>query len=104
MPQLKAGTGSADITPPVGIEIGIWALRRGLSRGIHDRLHARALVLDDGATPVAVVNLDVAYISAEMTDRVRDLVAEQTAIPKSNILLNCSTHTPARTLGRPGQA
>jgi hypothetical protein len=94
MGNLKAGVGRADITPPVGMEIGIWALRKGLSRGIHDRMYARALVLDDGTTPAAVVNLDVAYISSEMTSRVRDLVAEQTAIPRSNILLNCShTHT-----------
>jgi neutral ceramidase len=92
--NLKAGVGSADITPPVGIEMGLWTLRTGLSRGIHDRMFARALVLDDGRAPAAVVSVDTGHISREMTDRVRERVAEQTAIPKGHILLNCShTHT-----------
>jgi len=98
MGRLQAGVGIATITPPVGIEMGAWVLRRGLSQGVHDDMCARALVLDDGQTPVAVVSLDIAAIAAEMTDRVRELVAAQTSIPQANILLNCShTHTTPHT-------
>ena len=53
MEKLKAGVGSAEITPPIGIEMGMWAMRKGLSRGVHDPLYARALVPHDGRTPAS---------------------------------------------------
>lgn len=91
---LRAGVGTAVITPPVGIEMGVWVLRRGMSQGVHDDMHARALVLEDGTTTAAIVSLDVIAVSTQMTEQIRELVADQTDIPKSNILLNCShTHT-----------
>ena len=34
MRKLKAGVSMVAITPPVGIEIGIWNLRRGLCQGV----------------------------------------------------------------------
>jgi neutral ceramidase len=98
MASLTAGIGTAIITPPVGIEMGAWVLRRGLCRGVHDDMLARALVLDDGETAVALVSLDVAGVSEEMTEMVRDLVAAQIPLPRSHILLNCShTHTTPHT-------
>ncbi len=98
MGKLVAGTGSAIITPPVGIEMGAWVLRQGLAQGVHDDLYARALVLDDGATPVAIVSLDVAVVSEAVARRIRELIAEQVPIPSSNVLLNCShTHTTPYT-------
>ena len=101
MGNLSAGIGVATITPPAGIEMGAWVLRRGLSRGVHDDMFARALALDDGATSAAVVSLDVAGISDEMTDMVRDLVCAQIPIPRAHILLNCShTHTTPHTGSR----
>ena len=98
MGMLKAGVGVAVITPPVGIEMGAWTLRRGLCQGVHDAMLARALVLDDGTTAAAIVSLDVVAISSELTEQVRELVAAQTDIPRTNILLNCShTHTTPHT-------
>jgi len=94
MGKLKAGIGSAVITPPVGIEMGAWVLRQGLAQSVHDDHYARALVLDDGAVPLAVVSIDVANLSTERANHVRELAAAQTGIPAANILLNCShTHT-----------
>ena len=88
MQRLKAGVGRAEITPPVGIEMGMWALRTGLCQGVHDPMYARALVLDDGITPAALVSVDVCAISLDVTNRVRELVAAQVPIPEQNILLN----------------
>ena len=98
MGRLLAGLGRANITPPVGIEMGCWALRTGLAQGVHDDMYARALVLDDGATPIAIVSLDVLYLSTDRADRIRRLIASQIPLPASNILLNCShTHTTPHT-------
>lgn len=98
MGTLKAGVGSACITPPVGIEMGAWTLRTGLAQGVHDDHYARALVLDDGTTAATIVSLDVVNISKELADQIRDLIAARTSIPRANVLLNCShTHTTPHT-------
>jgi neutral ceramidase len=98
MAVLLAGVGSAVITPPVGIEMGMWALRKGLSQGIHDHMLARALVLDDGHAAVAIVSLDVCAISLDVTQQVGELVSAATGIPAGHILLNPShTHTTPYT-------
>ncbi len=102
MGKLLAGLGVATITPPVGIEMGAWALRQGLAQGVHDDHYARAVVLDDGKTRLAIASLDVCIISTALANEIRGLVAAQTDIPKENILLNCShTHTTPYTWREP---
>lgn len=57
---LRAGAAKADITPPVGFAMwGYGARHDAPSVGIHDPLHARALVLEAGGTRVALVSLDL---------------------------------------------
>jgi len=102
MGKLMAGTGMATITPPVGIEMGAWALRQGLAQGVHDDMYVRALVLDDGETLLAIASVDVCIISTAFSDTIRDLVAAQTDIPRDHILLNSShTHTTPYTWRQP---
>lgn len=99
MLRLKAGVGAATITPPVGTEMIGWVMRTGLSRGVHDPLRARALVLDDGETPAAIVSVDTAAVSSEITSQVRRLVESQIPIPGSHILISAShTHASPSTL------
>lgn len=99
MSRLHAGIGSAVITPPVGAEMIGWTMRIGLSRGVHDPLRARALVLDDGETPVAIVAVDAAAVSADITEQVRRLVAAHIPLPGTHIMLNaCHTHASPSTL------
>jgi neutral ceramidase len=59
---------------------------------VHDDLHARALVLDDGVTEVALVSVEVIAVSAEFTARVRSEVERATGIPTGNVFLS-ATHT-----------
>ena len=46
---LRAGAATANITPPLGIEIN-GGTAPVIATHVHDELHARALVLDDGST------------------------------------------------------
>jgi hypothetical protein len=55
----RAGVARADITPPVGVEMWGYTDRASGATGTLDPLYARALVLDDGKTRVAVVTLDL---------------------------------------------
>ncbi len=88
---LKGGCAKVNITPPLGIPlIGSYGKP---SDDILDDLYAKALVLDDGATTVAIVSADLLYTPLEeITDPVRKIVAEKIGIAGRNILV-CGTHT-----------
>src|SRR4051794_8860325 len=52
---LSAGAGRADITPPTGYPMLGWARGDARALGQHTRLFARALVLERGSRPLALV-------------------------------------------------
>jgi hypothetical protein len=92
---LRAGEGVADITPPLGIEMGGFHRPPGKERrieAIRQPAAVRALVLELGGTQVAICSLDVAAIGREMADRIRREAARQTGIPEANIRV-AATHT-----------
>jgi len=94
-PQLEAGEGVVDTTPPVGIELAGFHVTDGKKRlitGIRQPTAARALVLRVGSEMAAVVSVDIAIVSREMSARVRQRVAETTGIPAAHVRL-CATHT-----------
>jgi neutral ceramidase len=88
---LKGGCAKVNITPPLGIPlIGSYGKP---SDDILDELYAKALVLNDGNTAVAIVSADLLYTPLEeITNPVREIIKEKTGIPKQNILI-CATHT-----------
>ncbi len=86
------------ITPPVGTWLEGYGARTSGSVGVHDDLHARALVLDDGATQAAVVSCDLIGVDRHTTEAVRGLVAAATDIPAEHVMV-CATHTHAGPRG-----
>ena len=49
---------ASDVTPPVGGHMyGYGARGSNVSEGVHDPLYAKALVLSDGTTKLAIVTL-----------------------------------------------
>ncbi|MBC8472757.1 MAG: hypothetical protein H8D56_25125 [Planctomycetes bacterium] len=88
---LRAGSAKVNITPPLGITlIGSYGKP---SDSILDDLYAKALVLSDGSTTLAIVSLDLLYSPLEdITQPVREIITEKIGIPAQNILV-CATHT-----------
>lgn len=89
--SFQAGFATTDITPPVG-----WR-RAGnynelVSTGVHDPLFAKAMVLSQGTTTVALVGNDLCSVPRELTDRARKRASEKTGIPFANIVIT-ATHT-----------
>ncbi len=88
---LKAGTATVDVTPPLGYPMWGYSDRPGVSEKVHDPLHAKALVLDDGENKLAIVGLDLGRTPVrEGLQYIRERVRENTGI--TNLLIVAS-HT-----------
>lgn len=89
--ELKGGCAKINITPPLGIPLIGSKGKPG--DAILDDLYARAMVLDDGRTKIAIVSADLLYTPLEeITGPVRKIIREKTGIPEQNVLV-CATHT-----------
>ncbi len=89
--SLRAGTGVTVITPPLGMPLaGHFEYREAAT--IADDLTARALVLDDGATRLALVVCDLIRVPAWMVAAAREQIAERCGIPGDHVMI-AATHT-----------
>ena len=94
----RAGAATANITPLLGQPIiGGWAPLPATQ--VHDELHARCLVLDDGKMRVAFVVCDNLGIAREIFDQARQWIGKETDLPPDNVVM-CSTHTHSATTAR----
>jgi len=91
---LYAGVCETDITPPPGVWLSGYALRPTPAVAVHDPLMARALVLDNGFTRVALIVADLIAFPPEMVTHLRAGIAEAAGIGPEALLLH-ATHTHA---------
>jgi hypothetical protein len=89
---LTAGHAAVIITPPVGTMMEGYSANTEGSRGVHDDLHARAIVIDDGSTAVALVSCDLIGVDRHLVAQARERAHETTGIPPEHILI-AGTHT-----------
>jgi neutral ceramidase len=90
----RAGAAARKITPELGVDLEGYFMKLGPITAVHDDLHARALVLDDGTQRVAIVVCDMCIIPGDVFDRAKLLVHQQTGLPTDRMLMS-STHTHA---------
>ncbi len=96
---LKAGAATSNITPPIGAQI-VGGHLPVPSTHVHDELHARCLVLDDGKTKLALVTCDVVGIHQLVCDEAKKLIQEKVGIPRENVLISAThTHSAASVQG-----
>jgi hypothetical protein len=95
----RAGAATSNITPPLGSLI-VGGFSPFPAAYVHDELHARALVLDDGQTRLAIVVADNVGISREVFDAAKRQIQEKAGIPADRILMSSShTHSAASARG-----
>lgn len=87
----RAGAATADITPSLGIEIN-GGTHPVIATHVHDELHARALVLDDGTNRLAFVLVDNCLIDRALFDEAKALIHRHTGIASNHVALS-TTHT-----------
>lgn len=91
-PVLRAGAAAADITPkqfPINMPGGFSA---NPAEKAHDPLMARAMVLDDGTTTLAMVVIDNLGAGPEVLNEAKAIASQQTGIPPEKMMVS-STHT-----------
>src|SRR3954447_15680005 len=94
----QAGAATSNITPPLGEPIvGGWTSPPATH--IHDELHARCLVLDDGRTKLAFAVCDNVGIPRQIFEAAKKMVQETTGIPGDHILM-AATHSHSATSAR----
>jgi neutral ceramidase len=92
--SLRAGAAKVDVTPAEN------ALPANYE-GILDRIHARAIVLDDGGAKAALVSVDAGGIPEPVWQDVAGRLERELGIPPSNVLLT-ATHTHSAPRQEPG--
>jgi neutral ceramidase len=87
--MFKAGAAKIEITPA--------QLPKG-SEGILDRIYARAIVIDNGASRAALVSADVGMFGEQVWRTVSQRIEKELGIPAQNLIMN-PTHTHSASGG-----
>lgn len=91
--ELMVGVAKRDITPPVGgLMYGYGARGDNVSKAVHDRLYAKAIVFRNGDQHLAIATLDLGTFTGDNLAAVRKIVTRETDL--DNILCTAShTHS-----------
>jgi neutral ceramidase len=90
---LKAGVGHSDLTPPTGFATFGYVRDDAIARGQHTRLFARAVVLREGTSKLAIVTTDLGGTPGGLLFEVASRVA-RLGFSERNIIISAShTHS-----------
>src|SRR5688572_247352 len=94
--KLRAGASRIVITPApdAAMPMSGYSGRKAGFKSIHDDLHVRAIVVEDGTNQAALIACEVIGISSDLWQRITDRLTRETAIPRDNIIL-AAVHTHA---------
>lgn len=88
--SLRAGAARVSIVPPFPTPMGGFTDRTENFTGVRDELFARALVIDDGKTRLAIVGSDLMALDRQLVERARAEIEKATGIRAENIMISCS--------------
>jgi len=102
-PILRAGAAAVDITPTEFPRIISGGFLENRAERANDPLYARAVVLDDGRTRLALVVVDTLMMPRRLLDEAKRLAAQRTAIPPDHMLISAThTHSAPSAMGALG--
>ncbi len=97
--SLRAGAAASVITPPLGEPI-VGGFTPFPAEHIHDELHARCLVLDDGKTKIALVVCDLLGLHRSVALAAKEHIERELSIPPSHVMISAThTHSATTVLG-----
>lgn len=87
----RAGASQVDITPSLGLDL-VGDFSDNIADNIHDPLHAKSLVLDNGNSKIAIVIVDNLGVTQKVFDQAKEYIDKEIGLKKENVLM-ASTHT-----------
>jgi hypothetical protein len=87
---LRAGAATSNISPWLGLSIN-GNMHDTKAEYVHDELHARALVLDDGRSRLAIVVADSCMIPREIVSEAKQRIRDQSGLAPDHVLIS-ATH------------
>lgn len=101
--QLQLGVAEVDITPPVGAPLAGYYYDR-LNTGVHDPLHVKAMVLDQGGVKIAMAALDLVSLPRNIVERARALVQQRLGLAPDHVMISAThAHTTPVVLTNPSR-
>ncbi len=91
MNKMLVGYANVDITPPLGIDIRGYFIKR-LAEGVLDPLEARAVAITVADKTVLMMSLDLCSTPTDYATLCRNAISEKTGIPAEAVYIH-STHT-----------
>jgi putative membrane-bound dehydrogenase-like protein len=89
----KVGVAKVEITPDHAIRLNGFGFRRTESEGVYQKLHARALAVEDGnKSPVLLMTVDVLGIPADVYDELAKRLEKKAGLKKDRLAVT-ATHT-----------
>lgn len=89
-PQVfKAGFSEKDITPDIGMEAP-GGYGKSYHRTFHDPCKVRAVVFDDGNKRVALVGIDLLFVTRSLVQEARAEIEKETGIPQDAVMIGAS--------------
>jgi neutral ceramidase len=87
--EFRVGAAKVDLTPTPGIPMGGFSIASKASRGVWDRMNARAIYIEDTACEALVlVSTDLVLMPNGLVDRVADLLEDSAPhVGRENLLL-----------------
>lgn len=96
----RAGAAAVDITPKTFPRIIAGGFLEGRANKAVDKLHSRALVLDDGKTPLAMVIVDTCMMPQSLIDEAKALASKECGLPVTQMMVSAPhTHSAPSTMG-----
>ncbi|MBI4324987.1 MAG: hypothetical protein HY674_06950 [Chloroflexi bacterium] len=98
--QFRAGACAIDITPKkFPVIVNAMFTERSADR-VQDSLQARCLVLDDGASRLAIAVVDTCMLPRELIDLAKELARQTTGIPTDRMMISAThTHSAPSAMG-----
>src|ERR1051326_7836270 len=88
---LRVGAAQVTINPPPGTPMAGYYQTR-LSTGVHDDLHAKAIVIASAEREAALVACDLVGIPPGVIEEARQMIQNSSGIPAGNVMIS-ATHS-----------
>ncbi len=95
----RAGASISTITPDIGGDI-IGGFNPIESKHIHDDLHVRCLILDNGNTKLAFIVAELLGLRQNLVEKIKQSVYKESGIPGENVIISAvHTHSATSAMG-----